>query len=371
MTEAADIQRLRESIATALRDGVMPPDLGGFASDALISAADWEGVLPLLEWRLRNGTGWDVLPEAFRRALAVQARAAAAHALFRESELRGISNALVEGGFQALLLKGPAFARLLYPEPYLRVSGDIDLLFATRSESDRAAVALSPLGYELAFVPGSATYEMTSRSTAVGVHRPELDLHCRLVNLPAYANAFCFDELWAAAIPLPGLNGLFGLQPVHALAHACIHRAVDLCLHRPDRLKWLYDIHLMLARMDDAAWVDFITMARAKKTCGVCLRSINDTIALFATPVPGAASDELTRCADLEPLDWRRLDDWRYMQWQNLKALPTWRARAVWLWERLLPTRNHLQELHGQDAGMAGLLWRRIKRGFVRVMNRG
>lgn len=372
MIDSVAARSSREWIAAALRGEAVSPDLDGFDAEALVAAAEDEHVLPLLEWRLRNGDGWQASPEAFRKALVDGSRLAAMQSMLRENEQQRISRVLAESGIRALLLKGNALGFWLYPQPYLRQTSDIDLLFASRAAAHRAAEALSVLGYGLAFNPGSMNYEMTCRPGKTSVSRSDIDLHCRLINSIFYADIFGFEELWNSSFPLDGINeSLKALAPIHAVANACMNRALDLQIGVPDRLKLLYDIHLMLGRMQDAAWTDFIAMAKAKGICGVCLRSIEDTVTTFATQVPASAMDEMHRHTDAEPLDWRRLDDWRYMQWQNLKALPTWRARVVWLYERLLPTRSHLQELHGSDAGMAGLLWRRIKRGFVRVGNRG
>lgn len=362
----------RDLIAAALRDGAISPDLFGLSVDGIVAAAEHEHVLPLLEWRLRNGAHWQVLSDSFRHALSSGARASAMKSLFRENEQQRISKVLLHEGLRGLLLKGNAIAIWLYPQPYLRATGDIDLLFASRDDAHRAAQALSGLGYELAFNPGHMYYEMTSRLTTNGISRSELDLHCRLINSVLYADIFRFEELWDSSFTLEGISdSLKALAPVHALANACLNRALDLQNDEPDRLKLLYDIHLMLARMDPPAWSEFVAMARVKGICGVCLRSIEDAIAVLSTPVPADAMGELRGYADAEPLDRHRLQDWPYMQWQCIKALPTWRARVRWVWERLLPSRNQLHELHGHDVGLAVLLWRRMRRGLVRVGGRG
>lgn len=362
----------RDWIAAALRDGTACPPLDGFDVDELVAAAQYEDVLPLLEWRLHDGPGWQELPDTFRVALSEGARAAAMRSLFRENEQQRISKVLSHEGVRGLLLKGNALALWLYPQPYLRATCDIDLLFASRDEAHGAAQALSALGYALAFNPGSMNYEMTSRLTTDGISRSELDLHCRLINSVLYADIFSFQELWDSSFPLDGISeSLKALAPVHALANACLNRALDMQIGEPDRLKLLYDIHLMLVRLDGPAWNAFVAMARVKGICGVCLRSIEDAIAALHTSVPASAMDELRSQANTEPLDRNRLQDWRYMQWQNFKALPTLRARLGWLWQRLVPTRSQLQELHGRDASVPVLLWRRVRRGIARVVGRG
>ena len=367
MTHTDAIPPVRAVVATALRDGVLPAAAGAIPVGELLAVAAGEGVLPLLEWRLRLADARQSLPEALREGLAHAAREAARMSLHRDAQLRRIAPCLADAGIKTLLLKGPAFARSLYPEPHLRMSGDIDLLFGSRGEAERAAEALAGIGFDRAFSPSSMTYEMTSRMRVDGRVVLELDLHSRLVNLPAFADVFVFEELWAASMPLGGFgDALRTLSPLHAFVHACIHRAVDLYLQAPQRLKWIYDIHLMSLRLDDAGWDGFLHLVHGKRVAGVCLRSILDAVDAFGSPVPVAVLEALHRHAADEPVDWRRLHDWRYMQWRNLKALPNPVARLRWLWERLFPTRSHLRELHGQGSWLR-LMGRRAKRARARL----
>lgn len=325
-----------------------------------------EGVLPLLQWRLRDAA----VPPALKARLAEEARNAAAQSLFREAELRRVAKVLERHGIKALLLKGNALGQWLYPKPYLRVSADIDLLLKSRAAAEQAAIACTELGYALAFAPGASNFEMTSRRVVDGVSRSELDLHCRLLNAAAYARIFTFDELWRAAMPLPTLgSGLMALCPRHALAHSCLNRALDMQIGEPDRLKLLYDIHLLVERMDADAWRHFLSLVASKQIGGICLRSIDDTIAAFGSAVPADVLEALRRGAEAEPIDWRRLDDWRYMQLQNLKSLPGTRAKLKWIWDKLFPTRSHLQALHGEGRWMQ-LMGRRLVRGFQRLRSR-
>lgn len=368
VTDAVERERdWRTWLVAALRDG--PPADAGVAFDpGLLVAARREGVLALLEWRCRNSAGWGRLSEEWKRPLEESARAAAAQWLLRARELGKIAVILSQARIQALLLKGNALAFWLYPVPYLRDCGDIDLLFASREEAERAIAALEALGYRLVFEPGDTHFEMTCRQMVDGVCRSELDLHCRLLNSLAYADSFAFDELWDASSLIPGIDGhLRRLSASHAFAHACLNRALDLQNRIPDRLKLLWDVHLLVQSMDDAAdWEHLVSTVQAKRLCGVCLCTLADAGAAFGSSVPATTLDALHRHADTEPVDYRRLGDWRYMQWQNLKALPGWAARGHWLWERLFPPRGQLEELHGSGSWPA-LMLRRMRSGLSRL----
>ena len=348
-------------IAAAVRDGRADAGLGGFEEDALLAAIDYEGVPALLEWRLRRGVGWDELPGDFRGALATRARAAVVRSLALEDELRRIASVLDVTGLAVLLLKGPALARWLYPAPHLRAVSDIDLLFASRTESDRAARALEPLGYRLAYSPGRFTYEMTCLPVEGIGRRHEIDLHCRLVQPLVFAEALGFDELWEASMSLEGLGGMRRLGTEHALLHACLHRAMDMVLRRPDSLKWRYDIHLLLARMDAQAWLVFGRLAERRHLAGLSLQSLNDAIETFGGVLPADVAVALANAERGEPVDWRRLGNWRYMQWRNLQALPSVGQRIRWIWERLFPARGYMAALAG-SGNWISQMGRRLRR---------
>jgi len=360
---------LHDWLTAALRGDVQLPALAAIAPDELIAFAIDQGVLPLLESRLRASGHFASVPPALQQALVPHVRQAVVQDLFRTGEMRRLAPALQAVGIRALLLKGNAVAHWLYPESHLRPSSDIDLLLPSRADAERAACAAQPLGYALGFQPKGSNFEMTAQRVIDGVSRSELDLHCRLLNSAAYAEIFSFAELWQESIPLPVLGeGLRGLSPRHALAHACLNRALDMQIGVPDQLKLLYDIHLLVGRMHEADWADVLAMAQRKAIHGVCLRSIVDARTYFHSDVPAHVMEALQRNADAEPVDWRRLDDWRYMQWQNLKALPTTGARLRWLWQRLVPSSSHLRHMYGQGSWLA-LMGRRLRRGMKRLLN--
>ena len=367
-TDAAEPGRdWRGWLAAALRDGVAPTTLDASDVPDVLNAARDQGVAALLECRLREGAASASVHAQLRVQLAAEAHAAAAQWMLRERELRRIGDAFANHGFRVLLLKGSALALWLYPQPHLRVGGDIDLLLASREEAERAASVLSALGYSLAFMPGSMHHEMTSRLLVDGVMRSELDLHSKLVNAPAYADVLAFDEIWNESIALPRMTvALRGLMPVHALMHACLNRALDMQNAIPDRLKLLYDIRLFAERMDDVEWQAFQSLAQSRNVAGVCMRSLDDARRLLGACVAESTIAGLGELAGAEPIDPRRLDDWRYMFWQHLKALPTTADRIRWIRQGLFPNRDQLRELHGKGNWLT-LMLRRLRRGVSKL----
>lgn len=367
MAESTNDTALRDWLSVALRSG-RPPPLGEGEAVHLLAAAEDEGVAAILEARLRAEGGWGALPAAQREELQAHVRGLAAQWLLRAEELRRIERALAAAGLRVLLLKGSALALWLYPQPFLRMGGDIDLLLESADATTRAAELLSALGYARAFEPADTHFELTLRRSVDGALRSELDLHSRLLNAAAYADLFAFEELWDSAQPLPGMGAqLRALSPLHALTHACLNRALDMQNAIPDRLKLLYDLRLLAARSTAEDWDALCALAAGKRIAGVCLRSLEDAARWVGATFPPEVGAQLQALSAAEPLDSRRLDDWRYMQWQNLRALPTLGARLHWLRQRLLPGAAQLRELYGE--GPLWRLWlRRLRRGLRRLL---
>ena len=83
------------------------------------------------------------------------------------------------------------------------------------------------------------------------------------------------------------------LSPTHALAHACLNRALDMQNAIPDRLKLLYDLRLMSAHNEDADWRALCALAADKKIAGVCLRSLQDAVRDVGAVVPPSVAERL------------------------------------------------------------------------------
>ena len=107
-----------------------------------------------------------------------------------------------------------------------------------------------------------------------GGRNVELDLHWRLSTLPVFAFRFDFAELMAASQPLPGLHPhARGLGPAHALLHACMHRVQNMPDGSHDDSKWLRDIELLIAALEQADG-DGTTLAIERMLAAVCHASL-------------------------------------------------------------------------------------------------
>ncbi len=360
---------LRQRLATSLVTGQL------LLGDDDASIAQWldliqeEGVQALLEKQLRTCGHWDAQPQALRDALSKNTRAALVRSMLQEQQLHQIVDAARQADVRVMLLKGNALGLWLYADPYLRETSDIDLLFASKEELGRVVAALAPLHYVAEPDAGAYSYERKCILQVNGSKRGELDMHSRLLNAPLYAELLDFDTLWQAAIPL-GFDAAYmrALGVEHALVHACLNRALNIQNAEPDQLKLLFDIHLLMARMDAQAWAAIVALVTHKRICGVCLRSIEDAATMFGTKLPPSVIATLQRNAATEPLDARRLQDWRYMQWQNFKALPGVIPKLRWVWMRLFPSLTQLSTLYGNRRWVS-LMLSRLWRGILRLQS--
>lgn len=359
----------REWLATLLRDGnsAWPSERAG-AAEELLARARQEGVVALAHARLSTPTCPQAAVDLFSRAT----REEAAQLLLREGECRRVLAALQAAGLQALLLKGSALAYWAYREPHLRECVDIDLLLRSRQQVDMAVVALHGLGYRLRerAVPGDLIgYELTCCRQASTGARVDVDLHWRLVNAPLYANRLQFDELWREARELPRLGpSAHGLAPVHALMHACMHRVLNLQFGTGDRLKWLYDLHLLATALDEAQWRQLQDLARERGLAGTCRHGLLSASATFSTGLPETVMAALAEMARAETLDVSQAHRWLYMQRANCCSLPTLGLRLRWLRQRLLPDADYLRDRYGgQHRSLPAIVISRLRDGLRRL----
>ena len=216
-----------------------------------------DGVLPLIDAELRSRTDGDAWPEEIRAACRERARIQAAYELAHRAELSRLLEAFAAAGIKSLLLKGTGLAYGLYPDAILRPRVDTDLLVAPDT-GDEARRVLVAMGYRRVIGPAGrfVGYQVAMHRTGRNGVRHAIDLHWRISDLQSFAWLFSFDDLAAAAQPVPSLDArAWRLGNPHALLHCVLHRFGNNRFQEPgfgDRLIWLYDMKLLVERMSDA-----------------------------------------------------------------------------------------------------------------------
>lgn len=343
-----------------------PVSHGSLSTDVL-QVASAEGVVSLLNTRLHASPFGGSLHTTARESLARAATQQAAHSLRVVAECRKVSAELEAAGIQAIWLKGVALSQWLYPAGWPRDIADADLLFASHADAMRAAALLAPQGFQLPnpHVAGDLVVNELLAKSRTGL---ELDLHWALGNGPLYARRLRWDELLPEAQPLPGLGpSALGLSAVHALLHACMHLMVNRLVGQGNRLRWLYDIHLLGDRLSAAEWAQFQTLAIERGLAGTCQQALLATQARLGTALPNGLMESLARQALDEPLRCEHLGAWYYRQRAEWKALPKLHQRLRWARQVLFPDLAHLRMRYGGDnVSLLTVLWRRLTDGIWR-----
>jgi len=338
----------------------------GMVSDALLVAARQHGVGPLLYHALHEAGAWERQPSEICDGLGQLAAQAACLDELRAATDRSVIATLAGAGLTPLIFKGAALAYRHYAEAWLRPRVDTDLLFAERERADAAAV-FEQMGFTLVPRPSGehVTHQCTYVRLAHGV-RAEYDVHWKIADPQVFADVLSYEEIARDAVAVPEL-GSAARSPsdVHALIIACTHRVAHH--YDSERLLFLYDIHLLGRRLDEASWNRAIGLASDRRIRGVCARGLSLAADLFGTPVPPRVGTALNAVEEAEPTAvylrdrLRRVDILR----SDLHTLRGWRGRAQLLREHLLPPPGYLLASYGQTrAALLPVLYiHRIVRG--------
>ena len=336
----------------------------------LLKHADREGVAALVDKQLHELSAGEITaPPEVRQAFSAAARNEAISSMLLQSEALRVLSLMAEADIPGLLLKGSALAYWAYSQPHLRACSDVDLLLSSREAAEHLSDRLTAAGFERAETSGElVAYELLCRRPVSDDWHVEIDIHWRLANSPLFANVFTFDELMADSVALANLApNARGLGPVHALIHACVHRALNLSIGVGDKLKWQYDMELVRANFTSADWRRLVDISIKKGLAGVVLDAIENSARTFESQLPYEWTTALASAESAEILDARRLSDWHYMQRMTFRSLPTAFFKLRWLWQRLFPSRDYLRYLYGtEDRSYCYLIFLRVRRMLKR-----
>jgi hypothetical protein len=304
---------------------------------------------PIVYARLRSRPDWECWPPLVRDELVRETRRQAAVDACREAAVREALAALVAHGVAPLVIKGTALAYSHYPQPACRPRDDTDLLLRACDRAT-AAAALAGLGYApMNGVSGELiSYQQMFVKPISGQLSHVLDVHWRVLNPQRFAGLFSYDEIAAAAVPLPALGpGARAPAAVHALLLACVHR---LAHHQDgDRLLWLYDIHLLAAGLSPAEHDELVRLAAEKGVARLCVAGLSAAARWCGPVLPEAQLHALAELAAQEPSEGflhagaRR---WHLLR-SDLAALDGWRLRLRLLREHLFPPAAYMLRRYG------------------------
>ena len=339
--------------------------------------ADEHGVLPLLFYRLNGhapaAANWPATLVDTCRDVAI---AQAMWELRHRDLLTRVLAALAEASVQPVLFKGTALAYSLYPPAAQRTRSDTDLIIPTDSLA-RVDSILTQLGFERAMAGGGeyVSYQASYTRLEPGGGSHALDVHWKINNSELLSHLFSHQELLARSEALPGLGPhARGAGRIDALLLACMHRGTHKqhpyyvdgqAIYEANRLVWLYDIHLLVESLDQAALARFAAMAAQKGLRAVCLDGISAARLRFLTQVDPALLAELSAGVD-EPA-WRYLEGGRLRQkLMDMQALGNWRKRGRYILELVFPSADYMRWKYPDSS--SPLAWLYLRRAFAGVV---
>jgi Uncharacterised nucleotidyltransferase len=353
-------------IAAALR-GV--PDVWAELDDPVrqqqfVAAASAHRVRPLLAWTLGRSGELDRWPAAVRQSLVDAARAEAALEIARRDDLCRLVHAVASTGIDVLVVKGASLAYDVYAEPWLRPREDTDILVPPE-DAPRAAAALGAVGYRAVPRPSGTLVAHQQLYVRSSPHPDAVDLHWKIADPAPFADLLSADELFRNAVDLHIDASCRARVPCrsHALLLACWHRVAHH--HDAERLLWLYDMHLLAGTLDDAACRIVTDIAARTQTSGVCARALTLAGHYFQSPHVARLVDQLPRTPedDESPVSRYLREDARKVDLllADLRALPTWKARALLVGQHLFPPADYMRATYRRSRAVplpALYVWR-------------
>ena len=325
---------------------------------ALVREAERQHVVPIAAQAL------DAIDATAPAAVSMHA-AAAAWALRERGEREAVGAFLdAAAGVPLLFFKGASTAHTLYPEPWMRMREDWDVLVAPGSEAAaRAALAAAGFAPDRATKPGRIRMRQQSFRRDVPGSECIVDLHVRALNPPALADRIPYADLERCSVPLASLHpAARGLADAAALVVACAHR---LAHHSSEpRLAWDYDVLLLSRRMAGRRAAQAAELADRWGARAFLAAELGRVAERFDEPADGDLRRILGRAPAAERGYLRpnrsRAREFA-LDWQVLG----WRARVALLRETLLPDPSFVRATTGSRLPLPLLYAARIARGAV------
>lgn len=308
----------------------------------VVANADQHGLGALLHGHLCTLSTAGV-PPAIRESLAITARTCLAWNLRLRHELVRLLAAFGQAHVAVIPLKGPVLADQLYPDPWLRSTGDLDLL-VRHADCGAAEHILQGLGYRRlpAREQGAGYHTVFASDDADAAGGVRVELHRELGE--RHVSGPDVQAIWRRAF-----RSVWAEQPIWSMAltdlllYLCFHAAKDGLAS----LRALLDVTLLVERhRDELPWAEVTARARAAQVASPVYLSLSQSRALLGAPVPDAV---------LEALRPRRLS------WGLSQCLFRWRGGVLHVPE---------ERLVGPLMAILMILWEDSPRARLRQLRR-
>ena len=217
-----------------------PPHRSPDEWQAFLSLLRPHWIYPLIASHLRSWPEECQPPQEIREYLERIALTATARTLLAGQQIQAVTRAMKEAGVPIILLKGPALARTVYPDPTLRQSSDIDMIVLPDAIPAAEAV-LEDLGYtcpaKIFHIYPYADHHEKFFPKGKGLR---LQLHWATANEFGLFSEDWLDAAFSRRISVHADGVSFDtFCPADQLLYLVFHDAFQ---HRTIRLDWIGDI---------------------------------------------------------------------------------------------------------------------------------
>jgi len=241
-------------VLSALR-GVseMPPKASSEEWAELFSVLRPHWVIPLLYWHIASFSPEYHPPGDVVSRMRGEFMKTRVRTLRLETQLHEVLAAFESRGIRVLLLKGPALARMVYPDTAVRQGSDIDLLVLPEQMADSREI-LGKLGYhcqEKRFEVSKDFYCEEKFFPKKNRNHCLIELHWDLHRFSGIRREAELRTLFEDAVRIVSPPLRFeALHPVDALIHRSLNNAF---VHDRDmRLSWIYDVVFLARSLEKA-----------------------------------------------------------------------------------------------------------------------
>ena len=259
--------------------------------DLLLRQAAGAGMSATVLSLLEDGGLLDAVPPAPREHLEWTRAVSDRHARAVRFEVARIREALASLGLPVILLKGAAYALAALPAGRGRVFSDIDIL-VPKDELGRVEAALMLAGWATthhdAYDQRYYRQWMHELPPMVHIHRGNaIDVHHAILPETAPARPDP-DKLRAAAVPVPGGEGLWTLGPHDMFLHSAVHLFWDGEFNHG--LRDLFDLHRLALHFGarPGFWEGLAARARELELARPLFYALRYCARMLGTPVPAA-----------------------------------------------------------------------------------
>jgi hypothetical protein len=235
---------LLQYLAAAIRNQpVSPPEIPLSEWQQFLGKLQPHRIYPLIAWHIKSWPERCQPPEEVMLFLSRTLIEGGVRGLRFGSQVQTIISALDEAGIPVLLLKGPALARTVYPDPALRHSSDIDLLVKPED-----VLRCEPVFEQLGYICPEHTFHFAANDRHHQVFYPTgngcpVELHWATDYRLRMFPQDWLDTAFARKIPIRTEDlSCYTLHPVDHLSFLALH---DVFMHQSFRLDWIVDIALI------------------------------------------------------------------------------------------------------------------------------